>query len=83
MRAIENGRPMLRATNTGVTAIIDPKGRIAASAPEFTTTTVTGKIHGYQGATPYVRFGNWAFLALAVLLIALPLVAQRFSRRKV
>jgi apolipoprotein N-acyltransferase len=83
MRAIETGRPMLRATNTGVTAIIDPKGRIAASAPEFTTTTVTGKIHGYQGATPYVRFGNWAFLALAALLIALPLAAQRFSRRKV
>jgi len=83
MRAIEAGRPMLRATNTGVTAIIDPKGRIAASAPEFTTTTVTGEIHGYQGATPYVRLGNWAFLAAAALMIALPLAAQRFSQRRV
>ena len=83
MRAIETGRPMLRATNTGVTAIIDPKGRIAASAPEFATTTVTGKFHGYQGITPYVRFGNWAFLALAALMIALPLAARRFSRREV
>ncbi|MGH8767776.1 MAG: apolipoprotein N-acyltransferase [Burkholderiales bacterium] len=81
MRAIETGRPMLRATNTGVTAIIDPKGRIAASAPESTTTTVTGRIHGYQGETPYVRLGNWAFLALAALMIALPLAAQRFSQR--
>jgi len=83
MRAIEAGRPMLRATNTGVTAIIDPKGRIVASAPEFTTTTVTGEIHGYQGATPYVRLGNWAFLAAAALMIALPLAAQRFSQRRV
>ena len=83
MRAIETGRPMLRATNTGVTAIIDPKGHITVSAPEFTTTTVIGEIRGYQGATPYVRFGNWAFLALAAFLIALPLAAQRFSRRKV
>jgi len=81
MRAIEAGRPMLRATNTGVTAIIDPKGRIVASAPEFTTTTVTGEIHGYQGATPYVRLGNWAFLALTALMIALPLAARRFSQR--
>lgn len=83
MRAIETGRPMLRATNTGVTAIIDPKGRIAVSAPEFTTTTVTGGIRGYQGATPYVRLGNWAFLAVAALMIALPLTAQRFSKRGV
>ncbi len=83
MRAIETGRPMLRATNTGVTAIIDPKGRIAASAPEFAATTLTGRIHGYQGATPYVRLGNWAFLALAALMIALPPAAQRFSQRGV
>lgn len=83
MRAVEAGRPMLRATNTGVTAIIDPKGRIVASAPEFTTTTLTGEIHGYQGATPYVRLGNWAFLAAAALMIALPLAAQRFLQRRV
>jgi len=81
MRAIETGRPMLRATNTGITAIIDPKGRIAVSAPEFTTTMVTGRIHGYEGATPYVRVGNWAFLIASVLMMALPLAAQRYLRR--
>ncbi len=83
MRAIETGRPMLRATNTGVTAIIDPKGRVVASAAEFTTTTVTGKINGYHGATPYVRLGNWAFLTAAALMIALPLAARRLSQRGV
>ncbi|MGQ0579532.1 MAG: apolipoprotein N-acyltransferase [Betaproteobacteria bacterium] len=80
MRAIETGRPMLRATNTGVTAIIDPKGRVTASAAEFTTTVVNGEIRGYQGATPYVRLGNWAFLAAAALMIGLPLATRRFSQ---
>jgi len=83
MRAIETGRPMLRATNTGVTAIIDRKGHIATSAPEFTTTAVVGEIRGYQGATPYVRVGNLAFLALAALMIAVPLAVRLWSRRRV
>jgi apolipoprotein N-acyltransferase len=69
MRALETGRAMLRATNTGVTAIIDPKGRIAASAPEFTTTAVSGEFRGYRGATPYVRWGNYGFIVLSVLMI--------------
>jgi apolipoprotein N-acyltransferase len=69
MRALETGRVMLRATNTGVTAIIDPKGRIAATAPEFTTTAVTGEVRGYHGSTPYVRWGNYGFIALSALLI--------------
>ena len=83
MRTIETGRPMLRATNTGVTAIIDPKGRITASAPEFTTTTVVGEVQGYEGATPYVRVGNRAFLVLCALMIAVPLAARRRSHRRV
>ncbi len=79
MRALETGRPMLRATNTGVTAIIDPKGRIVASAPEFTTTTVSGEILGYQGATPYVRWGNYGFIALSLLMILIAAMAHRFG----
>ena len=79
MRALETGRVMLRATNTGVTAIIDPKGRIAASAPEFTTTVVSGEVLGYQGATPYVRWGNYGFIALSVLMILVAGLAHRFK----
>jgi apolipoprotein N-acyltransferase len=79
MRALETGRPMLRATNTGVTAIIDVSGRIAAQIPEFATTTLTGTVQGYQGATPYVRAGNYAFLALVFLMLAAPIA---WSRRK-
>ena len=78
MRALETGRMMLRATNTGLTAIIDEKGRIVASLPPFTTGTLAGAIQGYAGSTPYVRWGNVPVLALwAALAAALAGVAFR------
>jgi len=64
MRALETGRMMLRATNTGLTAIIDARGRIAAALPLFQPGTLSGSLQGYAGATPYVRFGNGPVLAL-------------------
>ena len=82
MRALETGRPMLRATNTGVTAIIDASGRIVASAPEFTTTTLSGEVRGYQGSTPYIVFGNAGFLVLALAMILIPLTAARVARSR-
>ena len=69
-RALETGRTMLRATNTGVTAVIGPDGRILGGAPEFKTATVTHAVQGHEGATPYVRTGNSAALALCALLLA-------------
>lgn len=72
MRALETGRYMLRATNTGVTAVINTRGQVVKAAPEFTTATVTHTVPGYQGTTPFVRWGNYAALLIAVgmLLIA-------------
>jgi apolipoprotein N-acyltransferase len=70
-RALETGRYMLRATNTGMTAVIDQRGRVVKVAPQFTTTTVEHAVPGYQGVTPYVRWGNYsALVLLAVLLLA-------------
>jgi apolipoprotein N-acyltransferase len=60
---------MLRATNTGVTAVIGPRGELLAAAPEFETATLTYPVQGYSGATPYVRWGNTAVLALCLALI--------------
>ena len=68
-RALETGRYMLRATNTGMTAIIDPHGRVQKVAPEFTTAIVTGVVQGRAGATPYVRWGNTPIVALSLLLM--------------
>ena len=78
MRALESGRMMLRATNTGVTAIIDKKGRVLASLPLFTAGSLAGTIQGYAGSTPYVRWGNAPVLiAWGVLVIGLMLIAIR------
>jgi len=69
MRALETGRYMLRATNTGVTAVIAPDGRVEAAAAEFTQAVLTRSVAGMRGATPYVRWGNLAALALCAIAI--------------
>ena len=66
MRALETGRYMLRVTTNGVSAIIDPAGRIVGRSPQFKTYVVTGEAVPRQGATPYVRVGN-----LPVVLLVL------------
>ena len=68
MRALETGRVMLRATNTGMTAIVAPDGRVAASLPPFTRGALRGEVRGYAGATPYVRAGNWPIVVICLLL---------------
>jgi apolipoprotein N-acyltransferase len=76
-RAQETGRYMLRATNTGVTAIIDERGRVLEQAPEFVTTLVNGTARGFSGSTPYVRWGNWPVLALLALILVTPWLRRR------
>jgi len=73
MRARETGRPMLRATNTGITSAIGADGRRIASLPWFTEGILEVQIAGHDGLTPYVRFGDVPPLALAALLYALAL----------
>ncbi|BCB25633.1 apolipoprotein N-acyltransferase [Sulfurimicrobium lacus] len=77
MRALETGRFMLRATNTGVTAIIDQRGQVTQLAPVFTATVLEGSAQGFAGATPYVRFGNLPLLLLLALLLAM---ARKFRQ---
>jgi apolipoprotein N-acyltransferase len=78
MRALETGRPMLRATNTGMTAVITPDGRIAAQLPPFTEGVLKAEVTAYQGQTPYARFGN----GLALFFIALALAGGLLRRSK-
>jgi len=80
-RALETGRTMLRATNTGITGVIGPDGELKAAAPEFAVATVTHRVQGYGGATPYVRWGNTAALVLCALLIAAAVAIQRYAAR--
>jgi apolipoprotein N-acyltransferase len=70
MRARETERYLLRATNTGISAIIDDGGRIVARSPQFEVATVTHAVQPRSGATPYVRWGNWPVVILSGWLLA-------------
>ncbi|QEY23386.1 apolipoprotein N-acyltransferase [Neisseria animalis] len=78
-RAMELGRYMVRATNTGATAIISPKGNIIAAAEPNTETVLEGHIKGYTGETPYMKMGgsNWLAGSLAVLAVLLFVCRRR------
>jgi apolipoprotein N-acyltransferase len=78
MRARETGRAMLRATNTGISALIDHQGRITAQSPQFEATVVTGEVVPRQGSTPYVRWGN---VPVVLLCAGLLLVARLLRKR--
>ncbi|MCK7576534.1 MAG: apolipoprotein N-acyltransferase [Chromatiales bacterium] len=71
MRALETGRDLLRATNTGISAIIDHRGRLIDTLPSFVRGAVTAEIQPRQGATPFSRFGNAPAVGLALALLLL------------
>jgi apolipoprotein N-acyltransferase len=68
MRAIELARPVLRATNTGVTAAIDASGRVVGALPTYTSGALAVSLRGTEGLTPYARWGNATPLALSLAL---------------
>lgn len=69
-RALESGRPMLRATNTGITSAIGTDGRVIAELPWFTTGILEVSVRGYAGETPYLKIGDSLALVLALVLVA-------------
>ncbi len=85
MRALEFERPMVRATNTGATAIIDHRGQVTHGLPRHTRGALVGVVEGRSGITPYAwwasRFGLWPWwgLIIAILLVA-GYVRIRWSR---
>ncbi len=72
MRSIETGRYLLRGTNIGISAIVNEKGQITATAPAYTTTVIKGSAQPFSGATPYVRMGNWLIISLLSLVVLAP-----------
>lgn len=80
MRALESGRMMLRATNTGLTALIDQKGVMLAHLPPYREGVLQGKVTGFAGSTPYTRWGNAPVLVTGGVSLALA-VLQLFRRR--
>lgn len=74
LRALENGRYVIRATSNGVTAIIDDQGRLRERAPQFETASVVGDIVPMTGMTPFTRTGSWPTWLLSLLLLVPALV---------
>jgi len=72
MRVKETARPLLRATNTGITAFVDHKAVVTHQAPSFSVQVLRGSIQPMQGETLYVRYGNMPILFLIgfILLIS-------------
>jgi apolipoprotein N-acyltransferase len=81
MRALESGRYMLRATNTGISAVIDEKGKIVVRSPQFKPRALSARITLFEGSTPYVLWGNIPVVICAFLSIILLLVFQK--RKKI
>lgn len=70
MRSLETGRPMLRATNTGMTAAIDANGKVLGKLTPYTIGSLDLTVQGTAGRTPYVTSGNNTVLAVSLLLLA-------------
>ena len=83
LRALETGRFLLRATNTGISAVINEHGETLSRSPQFKTHVLTDTVIPMQGTTPFAYWGNWAIVTLLVasLLIIAAGVQMRNRRR--
>lgn len=82
MRALETGRALLRAANTGISAIIGPAGRIIKRSDQFEIAVLKATIQPRGGSTPYVRFGNMPLWAGGGMLVVVGLLGSEWRRRQ-
>ncbi|WP_249679602.1 apolipoprotein N-acyltransferase [Pseudomonas abieticivorans] len=80
MRALEAGRWMIRATNNGVTALINPYGQITTQIPQFTEAVMYGDVVPMHELTPYLRWRSWPLIIVCGLLFGWALLASRIAK---
>lgn len=80
MRALEAGRWMIRATNNGVTGLIDPFGKITVQIPQFERGILYGEVVPMHNLTPYLQWRSWPLIILSVLLFGWALLASRIAK---
>ena len=76
-RAKEAGRFLVRATNTGVSAFVEPSGQLAGVLPQFAETSASRRVDIMRGATPYALSGDLPVLALLLLILVVAAYVQR------
>ncbi len=81
VRAAEVGRYLLRATNTGISGIIDPRGDVVAFSPSFEPHVLRGVVWGFTGSTPYARWGNYAVVTAMLVLLLSQSLTTKFTIR--
>ncbi len=78
MRALELGKPLLRVTNNGITAVVGANGQIQAKLPQFTADVLRQKVALVRGITPFARYGQWPLYLLSLFMLC---AAYGFSLR--
>ena len=73
MRALETGRYLIRSTNNGISAFIDPEGKIVKRSGQFDYEVLNYEVHPRTGSTPFVIYGNWLILLSSLLIIFISL----------
>ena len=68
-RALETGRPVIRATTNGISALIDYRGKLQATTAQFELAVLNGKVGPRQGMTFYVQWNHWPLLILALFML--------------
>jgi len=81
VRAAETGRYLLRAANPGLSAVIDPRGHVVDSLPQFRAGVLKASVQGYTGLTLYAFVGNYLVVLLAVAVIGFVIVERERPRR--
>lgn len=77
VRAKEFGKPVLRATNNGITAFVDHQGNILSRLPQFEAAVLSDQLYPTKGFTPYKRFGDWPLLLLSLTILLVVLFKQK------
>ncbi|MEY3182846.1 MAG: hypothetical protein RLZ35_831 [Pseudomonadota bacterium] len=76
MRSLENGKPLLRATTSGISAFINEKGKITQKTPQFIQTSLTQSVVGFSGQTPWNKIGLWPLMGFCILTVLLQGIMQ-------